>query len=55
MQGLDRLITYTIVSDTKKFQRDYGYHIGGGQISDDLRLKGKKYNKVLVDNLMQHD
>jgi hypothetical protein len=45
LQGLDRLITYTIVSETKKFQREYGYQIGGGQVSDDLRIKAKKFNQ----------
>jgi hypothetical protein len=34
LQGLDRLIVYTIVSETKKFQREYGFVIGGGTISD---------------------
>lgn len=44
LQGLDRLIVYTLVSETKKFQRDYGFIIGGGTVSEELRLKGKKHN-----------
>jgi len=42
LQGLDQLIVYTIVSETRKFQRDYGYIIGGGTVSEERRAKGKK-------------
>jgi len=52
LQGLDRLIVYTIVSETKKFQRDYGFIIGGGTVSEELRLKGKKHNQQLVGTLL---
>lgn len=55
LQGLDRLIVYTIVSETRKFQRDYGFIIGGGTISEELRLKGKKWNQQLSQTLMQFD
>lgn len=44
LQGMDRLIVYTIVSEVRKFQRDYGFIIGGGTISEELRNKGKKYS-----------
>jgi len=55
LQGLDRLIVYTLVSETKKFQRDYGFIIGGGTVSEELRLKGKKHNQQLVQTLSQFD
>ena len=55
LQGLDRLIVYTIVSETRKFQRDYGFIIGGGTISEELRLKGQKWNQQLIQTLMQFD
>jgi len=55
LQGLDRLIVYTIVSETRKFQRDYGFIIGGGTISEELRLKGKKWNPQLSQTLTQFD
>lgn len=44
LQGLDRLIVYTVVSETRRFQRDYGFIIGGGTVSEELRVKGKKQN-----------
>ena len=44
MQGLDRLIVYNIVSETKRFQREYGLTFGGGLVSDEIRKKGNKYN-----------
>lgn len=51
LQGLDRLIVYSIVSELKKFQRDYGFIIGGGSISEDLRIRGKKQNVQLTQAL----
>lgn len=55
LQGLDRLIVYTIVSETRKFQRDYGFIIGGGTVSEELRLKGKKHDQRLLQMLTQFD
>jgi len=55
LQGLDRLIVYTIVSETRKFQRDYGFVVGGGTVSEELKLKGKKHNAPLIQTLMQFD
>lgn len=55
LQGLDRLIVYTVVSETRKFQRDYGFHIGGGTVSEELRVKGKKQNFQLMQALSQFD
>lgn len=51
LQGLDRLIVYTIVSETRKFQREYGYIIGGGTVSEEKRAKGKKQNLQLMKDL----
>jgi hypothetical protein len=55
LQGLDQLIVYTIVSETRKFQRDYGYIIGGGTVSEELRAKGKKQNTLLMQDLSKFD
>jgi WASH complex subunit strumpellin len=55
LQGLDRLIVYTVVSETRKFQRDYGFIIGGGTVSEELRVKGKKQNFQLMQELSQFD
>ena len=55
LQGLDRLIVYTIVSETRKFQREYGYIIGGGTVSEEKRAKGKKHNLQLMKDLAQFD
>ena len=35
LQGLDRLIVYNIISDTKRFQKDFGFIIGGGAVTVD--------------------
>ena len=55
LQGLDRLIVYTIVSETKKFQREYGLIIGGGTVSDEHRLKGRKHDPKLAQALREFD
>jgi WASH complex subunit strumpellin len=55
LQGLDRLIVYTVVSETRKFQRDYGYIIGGGTISEELQKKGKKQNVQVMQELGKFD
>ncbi len=39
LRGLDKLITYSIVSELRKFCRDYGLQIGGGGISDERKKK----------------
>jgi len=44
LQGMDRLIVYTIVSEVRRFQRDYGFIIGGGTVSEELRLKGRRHS-----------
>lgn len=55
LQGMDRLIVYNIVSETRRFQRDYGFMIGGGTVSDELRIKGKKHSQSLIQLLSQFD
>jgi Hereditary spastic paraplegia protein strumpellin len=55
LQGLDRLIVYSIISEIKKFQRQYGYMIGGGSVSEDMKFKGKMYNQQIKENLVQFD
>lgn len=55
LQGLDKLIVYTVVNETRKFQRDYGYHIGGGNVTEERRAKGKKQNIQLMQELAKFD
>lgn len=55
LQGLDKLIVYTIVSELRKFCRHYGLLIGGGGISEEKRAKGNKQNKQLSIALKQFD
>lgn len=55
LQGLDRLIVYTIVSETRKFQRDYGFLVGGGTVSEELRQKGGKHNSNLINDISRFD
>ena len=52
---MDRLIVYTIVSEVRRFQRDYGFIIGGGTVSEELRLKGRKHSQSLLQLLSQFD
>mmetsp|Transcript_36878 Transcript_36878/g.35601 ORF Transcript_36878/g.35601 Transcript_36878/m.35601 type:complete len:432 (+) Transcript_36878:1676-2971(+) len=55
LQGLDKLIVYNIVSELKKFQRNYGLYIGGGGISEEKRAKGKKQVHQLIQELARFD
>lgn len=52
---MDRLIVYTNVSEIRRFQRDYGFLIGGGTVSEELRLRGRKYSGSLLQLLSQFD
>lgn len=55
LQGLDKLIVFSIVSEINKFCRFYGLQIGGGGVSEDKRTKGNKMNKQLLQQLKAFD
>lgn len=55
LQGLDRLIVYSIVSEINKFCRFYGLQIGGGGISEEMRTKGNKVNRQILQSIRSFD
>lgn len=55
LQGLDRLIIYNVISQTKQFQRQYGLTVGGGAVSEEHKLKGKLFNEQVKDLLVEFD
>ncbi len=55
LQGLDKLIVYNIVSELRKFCRNFGLLIGGGGVSEEKRAKGKKQIAMLHSELAKFD
>ncbi len=55
LQGLDKLMVYSIVSELNKFTRFYGLQIGGGGVSDHKRNQGNKVNKTLLTQIKEFD
>lgn len=47
LQGLDKLIVYALMSEVKKFQKDYGFIIGGGAVSEEHRKMANRHNPEL--------
>lgn len=43
------------MSEVKIFQREYGFSIGGGPISEELRIKSKRCNRDLIVEMQAYD
>jgi len=55
LQGLDKLIVYNVVSELRKFCRNYGLLVGGGGISEEKRTKGGKQSKMMMAEIAKFD
>ena len=56
MLGFDKLIVYKLVSELRKFYREYSINLGGGSLSAELVAKYMTQDgRKLVDNLRLMD